>query len=125
MCMTYFVNKNALRNTGKPSRTQQISLNLKRNLFLINVVSFCCAGYFFMRHNSRCEPGGKCDFWNFCNSNSTQFILVYTLFALFEYVVVVTNMGFHLTSGYDFKDKWLIFDATNGLHFTSTYSMYI
>lgn len=104
MCMTYFLNKNGLRSTGKLSRTQETSLTLKRNLFVINVVSFFCAGYCFVRHNDRCEPG------------------VYTLFALFEYIVVLTNMGFHLTSVYDFRDKWLIVDASKGLYFTSTYS---
>jgi len=107
MCMTYFINKNALRNVGKLSRTQQTSLNFKRNLFIINVFSFFCAGYFFVRHNDRCEPG------------------VYTLFAFFEYIVVLTNMGFHLTSAYDFKDKWLILDAKKGLYFTSTYSTFL
>lgn len=59
MCMTYFLYKNGLRSTGKLSRTQETSLTLKRNLFVINVVSFFCAGYCFVRHNDRCEPGGK------------------------------------------------------------------
>lgn len=59
MCMTYFLNKNALKNLGQLPRMQQVSLTLKRNLFAINVTSFFCAGYCFMRHNSRCEPGGE------------------------------------------------------------------
>lgn len=41
------------------TRIEEKSLRLKRNLFVTNVISFTLAGYFFMRHNSYCEPGGK------------------------------------------------------------------
>lgn len=59
------------------------------------------------------------------NSQRILQLLVYTLFALFEYIVVLTNMGFHLTSVYDFRDKWLVLDAENGFYFTSSYSTLI
>lgn len=57
--------------------------------------------------------------------NYIQLLSVYTLFALFEYIVVLTNMGFHLTSVYDFRDKWLVLDAAKGFYFTSSYSSLI
>ncbi|XP_059478158.1 post-GPI attachment to proteins factor 2 [Neocloeon triangulifer] len=65
------------------------SLSLKVKLLIVNVTSFMIAGYFFVRHNNYCEP------------------YVYTLFALFEYIVVVTNMGYHMTASYDLFDRVL------------------
>lgn len=129
MCMTYFLNKNSLRNSGKLSRVQEKSLTWKRNLFITNVSSFCLAGYCFVRHNSKCEPYGEPLYFFMVYAKIipifSPFLLVYTFFAFFEYVVVLTNMGFHLTSWYDFIDKWLVLDASKGLYFTSAYSTLI
>jgi hypothetical protein len=49
---------------------------------------FCIATamYLFYRHNTYCEPG------------------VYSLFSMSEYAIVVTNIGYHLTSYYDFHN---------------------
>ncbi|KAF4528198.1 hypothetical protein B566_EDAN014023 [Ephemera danica] len=65
------------------------SLNLKMRLLIVNISSFAIAGYFFVRHNNYCEP------------------YIYTFFALFEYIVVLTNMGFHMTAYYDLFDRQL------------------
>ncbi|KAH8375140.1 post-GPI attachment to proteins factor 2-like [Drosophila serrata] len=74
------------------------SLRYKRNLFLVNVLSFGLAGYCFVRHNSHCEKG------------------IYTFFALFEYVVVLTNMGYHTIASWDFPNLSLVCDNQHGLY---------
>ncbi|KAL6098231.1 pgap2 [Pungitius sinensis] len=66
------------------------SFRWKLRLFLFNVSCCLIAGYFFRRHNEYCEPG------------------VYTLFALFEYLVVFSNMAFHMTAFWDFGSKEVI-----------------
>ncbi|KAL3043115.1 post-GPI attachment to proteins factor 2 [Trematomus bernacchii] len=62
----------------------------KLRLFLFNVGCFLSAAYFFRRHNQLCEAG------------------VYTLFSLFEYLVVFSNMAFHMTAFWDFGSKEVI-----------------
>jgi len=49
-----------------------------------HLLSLACAMYCFWRHNAYCESG------------------VYTMFALFEYFVVVSNMCFHYSLVWDF-----------------------
>ncbi|KAK2827975.1 hypothetical protein Q5P01_019009 [Channa striata] len=69
---------------------EMTSYRWKMRLFLFN--SSCClvAYYFFRRHNKYCEPG------------------IYTLFALCEYLVVFSNMAFHMTAFWDFGSKEVI-----------------
>ncbi|KAM3868872.1 post-GPI attachment to proteins factor 2 [Diretmus argenteus] len=66
------------------------SYRWKVRLFLFNVSCCLAAAYFFRRHNKYCEPG------------------IYTLFALCEYLVVFSNMIFHMTAFWDFGSKELI-----------------
>ncbi|KAM9450595.1 post-GPI attachment to proteins factor 2 [Clarias gariepinus] len=69
------------------STEEMTSYRFKSRLFLLNIVLTLAAGYFFRRHNKYCEPG------------------IYTCFALFEYLVVVSNMAFHMTAYWDFGSK--------------------
>ncbi|XP_031698545.1 post-GPI attachment to proteins factor 2-like [Anarrhichthys ocellatus] len=66
------------------------SFRWKLRLFLFNVGCCLAAVYFFTRHNKFCETG------------------VYTLFALCEYLVVFSNMAFHMTAFWDFGSKEVI-----------------
>ncbi|XP_041450694.1 post-GPI attachment to proteins factor 2 [Drosophila obscura] len=98
MLISYLLNRNARKVVLLPH--EEKSLRYKRNLFLVNVLAFGLAGYCFVRHNARCEAG------------------VYTFFALFEYIVVLTNMGFHMTSYWDFYALNVVCDAKHGLYLT-------
>ncbi|UYV61524.1 hypothetical protein LAZ67_1005160 [Cordylochernes scorpioides] len=73
------------------------SLYYKTLLATVNVSACFAAIYFFLRHNWYCEPG------------------VYTLFALSEYIVVLTNMAFHMTAYWDFSEHQLIVSPLTGL----------
>lgn len=66
------------------------SYHWKIRLFIFNISCCAAAFYFFRRHNKDCEPG------------------VYTLFALCEYLVVLSNMAFHTTAIWDFGGKEVI-----------------
>ncbi|XP_068454990.1 post-GPI attachment to proteins factor 2 [Clinocottus analis] len=69
---------------------ERTSFRWKLRLFLCNVSCCLAAAYFFRRHNAHCETG------------------VYTLFALFEYLVVFSNMAFHMTAFWDFGSKEVV-----------------
>ncbi|XP_077579578.1 acyltransferase PGAP2-like [Stigmatopora nigra] len=62
----------------------------KVRLFLLNLCFSVFAGFFYIQHNLYCEVGS------------------YTLFALFEYLIVFSNMGFHFTAVWDFRSHGII-----------------
>ncbi|KAK7075551.1 Post-GPI attachment to proteins factor 2 [Halocaridina rubra] len=72
------------------SPLERLAYVKKKQLMFANLTSFFVALYFFYRHNSYCEPG------------------MYSIFAFLEYLVVLTNMGFHLTAYYDFHNHDLV-----------------
>nr|CAD7197806.1 unnamed protein product [Timema douglasi] len=82
-----------------PDNVETRSLRIKYQLLVVNVISFALAAYCFLRHNWYCEPG------------------VYSLFSLCEYVVVLTNMGFHMTASWDFHGRELLVWLP-GVHFS-------
>ncbi|XP_037286083.2 acyltransferase PGAP2-like [Rhipicephalus microplus] len=71
------------------SSVEEYSLKLKKQLTVGSLILCVLCTYFFIRHTTRCEP------------------LMYTLFSLTEYIVVLCNMGFHMTAYWDFADKAL------------------
>ncbi|XP_018304570.1 post-GPI attachment to proteins factor 2 isoform X2 [Mycetomoellerius zeteki] len=83
----YYIMKNCL-NIAKGSN--DASLKWKRRSMMLNVICIVTACYFFYRHNRYCEP------------------LVYSMFALSEYGVVLSNMGYHLTAALDFATTRLM-----------------
>ncbi|OQV20500.1 Post-GPI attachment to proteins factor 2 [Hypsibius exemplaris] len=75
-----------LRDSDPEDVDLRRSLTWKHRLAVFNWTIFVMSLYFFFRHNKHCEPG------------------VYTLFALCEYLVVLSNIFFHGTAYFDFKD---------------------
>ena len=55
---------------------------------ITNIISGISAVYFYLRHNTYCETG------------------VYTLFAISEYLVVLSNTLFHFQAFYDFNQTF-------------------
>lgn len=93
MFMSFIVAKYC-RNTSMEA-IDHFSVSWKLRTMMLNTFAIFLACYFFYRHNMYCEP------------------LVYSMFALSEYIVVVTNMAFHVTAAYDFSGKSLMI-STNG-----------
>ncbi|XP_028322429.1 post-GPI attachment to proteins factor 2-like isoform X2 [Gouania willdenowi] len=84
--LCYIIQRKYVSLTGHELK----SYRWKLRLFLFNISCCLAAAYFFRRHNQHCEPQ------------------VYSLFALFEYLVVLSNMAFHSTSCWDFTNTHLL-----------------
>lgn len=92
MIVAYFIMKNCRNVTREMSETT--SMKWKWRAMVLNVFCILCACYFFYRHNRYCEP------------------LVYSMFALSEYGVVLSNMGFHSTAAWDFANSRLMISGS-------------
>lgn len=90
MLLLLLLHRKCRKITKQMTHTEMKSLRWKTRLVGVNIVCILAATYFFMRHNSMCEP------------------FVYTAFAFFEYIVVLSNMAFHMTAYYDFRYKDLV-----------------
>jgi hypothetical protein len=66
------------RTTNYRESDQEILVRSKRlKWFIVNISSFLISLYFFFRHNSFCEAH------------------IYSMYCLFEYFVVLTNIAYH------------------------------
>jgi len=68
------------------------SLAVKKMLLKIILLCSCALIYVYFRHEAYCEQG------------------MYTLFSLLEYVIILSNIGFHATAYWDFYDKVVVID---------------
>lgn len=92
MLLAYYLMRNC-RNITRES-AEATSLRWKKRSIVSNLLCVLFACYFFYRHNKYCEP------------------LVYSMFALSEYGVVLSNMGFHSTAAWDFGTVRLMISRT-------------
>lgn len=58
MMLSYWLNKSN-RKIDALTKIEMRSLRLKKYLFATNVISMALAVYSFLRHNQKCESGGK------------------------------------------------------------------
>lgn len=68
------------------------SLRIKKILTKLVILCTGVLIFTYFRHERHCEAG------------------VYTIFALVEYIVILSNMGFHGCSYYDFYDRVIVID---------------
>ncbi|XP_063955212.1 post-GPI attachment to proteins factor 2-like [Lytechinus pictus] len=90
MLLMCTVHKLAISSEIPPSRSEKKTLNWLHIYCATNISSFFIAIYFYFRHSSHCETG------------------VYTLFAFFEYIVVLSNIAFHYIVTFNFQERELI-----------------
>lgn len=95
MGMTIYLFSWGRTNNGRAmTQSESKSLFYKKLFFGSNVTIFLVSVYVFFRHNWYCEPG------------------MYTVFAALEYLVIITNIGFHATAGLDFAPFSLAYAKT-------------
>jgi len=83
----HLVRQNSSSGLFKMGRNHYLlrkSLHYKQVLLMTHLSSIAISLYFYWRHNAYCEPG------------------IYSVFSLCEYVVILSNLGYHATSYYDY-----------------------
>lgn len=91
MIMSYFLNKNARKIVDNFSQLELKSLKFKRNLFITNIISISFATYFFIRHNDRCETGGKFSI-NFQNKNRIISNIIFHIIFCSLYIICINGI---------------------------------
>jgi len=82
LAFSYYLFSSCRISTG--SHFDRQSLHYKRVLLVTNFSAILVSMYCYWRHNTYCEPG------------------MYSIFSLFEYTVILSNMAYHFTSYFDF-----------------------
>jgi len=85
------------------TQNDRLSLRYKKRLLITNFSSIIIAMYCYWRHNTYCEPG------------------MYSIFSVFEYTVVLSNMCYHFTSYWDFHTVSLDLKTGLGAHSDARY----
>ncbi|XP_071495146.1 post-GPI attachment to proteins factor 2-like [Diadema antillarum] len=90
MVLMCYVHNLAINSNFPATKSERKTLKYLKIYLAANFSSFLIAIYFYFRHEYHCEPG------------------MYTLFAFFEYMVVLTNIAFHYIVTHNFQERELV-----------------